>query len=165
MKNGTKNIVSASVFAALVFVLTFVVKIPSVNGYINIGDAAVVLSGWFLPPLYAFLSSAIGSFLADIISGYALYAPATFIIKGVMAVLAYFVFEAISKITPKLFARIISGAVCEGFMSLGYYIFEGFLFGFIPALSSMPGNMIQGLSSLLIAVILVTVLEKSKIVK
>ena len=47
-------------------------------------------------------------------------------------------------------------------MGLGYYIFEGFLFGFIPALSSMPGNIIQGVASLIISVILVTILEKSK---
>ena len=162
MNNRTKNIVLSSVFAALVFVLTFVVRIPSVNGYINVGDSAVLLSGWFLPPPYAFLASSIGSFLADIISGYALYAPATFIIKGFMAVIAYFVFKAMVLVTPKLFSRIISGVLCEIFMGLGYYIFEGFLFGFIPALSSMPGNIIQGAASLIISVILVTILEKSK---
>ena len=86
MKTRTQKIVMASLLASLVCVATMVIKVPMPYGYANLGDSIVLLAGWVLSPLYGFLASAIGSVLADILSGFALYAPATFIIKGLMAV-------------------------------------------------------------------------------
>ena len=70
------------------------IRIPTpLKGYINLGDAIVLLCAFLLPPSYAFFAAGIGSMLADIFSGYAVYAPATFIIKGLMALAAYFIFK------------------------------------------------------------------------
>ena len=75
--------------AALTCVATIVIKIPSpLNGYINLGDCIVLLSGWLLSPVYGFFAAGLGSALADLFSGYAAYAPATFLIKGLMALIA-----------------------------------------------------------------------------
>ena len=93
MKTRTQKIVVAALLAALVCVATMIVKIPSPRGYINLGDSIVLLAGWMLSPLYGFLAAAIGSALADLLSGYGLYAPATFIIKGIMALAVYFTFK------------------------------------------------------------------------
>ena len=83
MKTKTQKIVTASMLAALTCVATMIIKIPSpLKGYINLGDASVLLSGWLLSPVYGFFSAGIGSALADIFSGYTVYAPATFLIKG-----------------------------------------------------------------------------------
>ncbi|MBP3559105.1 MAG: ECF transporter S component [Clostridia bacterium] len=91
MKDTTRKIAIASMLAALVCVATMIIKIPSpLKGYINLGDCVVLLSGWLLPPGYSFLAAGVGSALADVFSGYAVYAPVTFAIKGLMAVVAYF---------------------------------------------------------------------------
>ena len=94
MKTKTQKIVMAAMLAALVCVATMIVKIPSpLKGYLNLGDCVVLLSGWILSPVYGFLAAGIGSALADLFSGYVTYAPATFIIKGIMALIAYFGFS------------------------------------------------------------------------
>ena len=79
MKKNTRTLVIAALLAALVCVATMVVKIPSpLKGYINLGDCMVLLSGWLLPPVFSFLAAGIGSALADVFSGYFVYAPVTF---------------------------------------------------------------------------------------
>ena len=57
-KMRTKKTVFAALFAALTCVMTMLIKVPSpLKGYLNLGDSAVLVSGWFLglhtalPPL------------------------------------------------------------------------------------------------------------------
>lgn len=165
MKTKTQKIVVSAMFAALACVATMVIKIPSpLNGYLNLGDCVVLLSGWILSPVYGFLAAGIGSALADIFSGYIVYAPATFVIKGLMAIAAYFGFSLISKRVSNLSARILSGAVSEIIMVLGYFIFEGFLYGFAPSVVNIPANAIQGVAGLIIGTVLIKIFEKNKIV-
>ena len=91
MKTKTQKIVTAALFAALCCVATMIIKIPSpLKGYLNLGDCIVLLSGWLISPFYAFMAAGIGSALADVFSGYFIYAPITFLIKGLMAIIAYF---------------------------------------------------------------------------
>lgn len=164
MKSKTQKIVSAAMLAALVCVATMIIKIPSpLEGYLNLGDCIVLLSGWLLSPLYGFLAAGIGSALADIFSGYALYAPATFIIKGLMALVAYFGFKLANKKLGSLPSRILGGLGAEITMVLGYLIFEGFLYGFVPSLVNIPSNAIQGIAGLIIGTILIKIFEKYKI--
>lgn len=164
MKTNTKKIVTAAMLAALTCIATMIIKIPSpLKGYLNLGDCVVLLSGWMLPPLYGFLAAGLGSGLADLISGYIAYAPATFIIKGAMAVAAYFVFKGLEKRTGNLPARIIGGIIAELIMIFGYYVFEGFLYGFGPSLVNIPSNAVQGLAGLVIGTILIKIFEKSKV--
>ena len=162
--NTTKRIVTASMLAALVCVATMIIKIPSpLKGYINLGDCVVLLSGWLLSPLYGFLAAGIGSALADVFSGYIAYAPATFVIKGLMAIIAYFGFRLLHKRLGSFSSRIISGTLSEIIMILGYFVFEGFLYGFVPSLVNIPANAVQGVAGLIIGTILINVFEKNKI--
>ena len=162
--NTTKRIVTASMLAALVCVATMIIKIPSpLKGYINLGDCVVLLSGWLLSPLYGFLAAGIGSALADVFSGYIAYAPATFVIKGLMAIIAYFGFRLLHKRLGSFSSRIISGTLSEIIMILGYFVFEGFLYGFVPSLVNIPANAVQGVAGLIIGTILIKVFEKNKI--
>ena len=97
MKNTLHKIIMAAMFASLACVATMIIKIPSpLNGYINLGDCVVLLAGWMLSPLYGFLAAGIGSALADVLSGYVMYAPATFIIKGMMALSVCLLHKVIS---------------------------------------------------------------------
>ena len=164
MKLKTKKIVISALIAALACVATMVIQIPSpLKGYINLGDCVVLMAGWMLSPAYAFLAAGLGSALADIFSGYVIYAPVTFIIKGLMAVIAFYGFKLLNKKLNKTLSRIISGISAESLMVLGYFIFEGFLYGFIPSLVNVPANSIQGIAGIVVGGILINVFRKSKI--
>lgn len=164
MNTRTKRIVISALVAALVCVATMVIKIPSpLKGYLNLGDCIVLIAGWLLSPAYAFLAAGIGSALADIFSGYVAYAPVTFVIKGVMAIIAFYVFKLLNKKIGNTMSRIISGIVAEFIMVLGYFVFEGILYGFIPSIVNIPANSIQGVAGLVIGIIIIKMLEKNKI--
>lgn len=164
MNSTTKKIVMASMLAALCCVATMIIKIPSpLEGYLNLGDCVVLLSGFMLSPLYGFLAAGIGSSLADIFSGYVLYAPITFIVKGIMALVAYFGFAFLKKRTGRTAARIMSGICAEIIMLICYYVFEGFMYGFVAAAVNIPANAIQGLFGLVFGMILMRIFEKHKI--
>lgn len=166
MKTKTQKIVLAALLASLTCVATMIIKIPSpLKGYLNLGDCVVLLSGWLLSPLYGFFAAGVGSALADVFSGYIIYAPATFAIKGAMAVVADFAFKLLSKKAGNLPSRIVGGALSEAVMVLGYFIFEGFMYGFIPSAVNIPANVIQGVAGLILGIVLVRVFEKSNIEK
>ena len=157
MNSKTKTLVTASLLAALTVISTMIIKIPSpLKGYMNLGDCVVLLSGWILPPFYSFFAAGLGSALADLFLGYTIYAPATFIIKGLMAICAHYVYKATNQ-------RIISGFLAECIMVFGYYIFEGVLYGFIPSLANMPANIVQGVAGLVLGLLLIKTFEKLKI--
>ena len=163
MKTNTQKIVTASMLAALCCVATMIIKIPSpLKGYINLGDCVVLLSGWLLPPAYGFAAAGIGSALADLFSGYIIYAPATFIIKGIMAIIARFCFKGMCNKLGRTPARIIGGVLAETAMILGYFLFEGFMYGFAPSVVNIPANAVQGIAGIIIGLILVKTFEKSK---
>ncbi|MBQ8575383.1 MAG: ECF transporter S component [Clostridia bacterium] len=165
MKTIQKLAISA-MFATLVCVATMIIKIPSpLKGYINLGDCVVLLSGWILPPGYGFLAAGIGSVLADVFSGYAVYAPATFVIKGVMALIAYIVYKIFSKKTKDFSARLISGLFAEATMILGYFLFEGVMYGFAPSLVNIPANAVQGVAGIIIGIILIKIFQKQNLIQ
>lgn len=162
--NTTQRVVMAALLAALTCVATMIIKIPSpLKGYLNLGDCVVLLAGWMLSPTYGFLAAGLGSALADTFSGYVTYVPATFVIKGLMALIAFYGFKLLHSKLGNISSRIISGIVAEVVMVAGYFIFEGFLYGFGPSLVNIPANVIQGIAGLIIGTILVKVFEKSKI--
>lgn len=164
MKSNTKKIVMAALMAALACVATMIIKVPSpLKGYLNLGDCVVLITGWMLSPIYGFLAAGLGSALADLFSGYVVYAPATFLIKGCMALIAYFGFRLLHKKVSDLPSRIISGTAAEMLMILGYFVFEGCMYGFGPSVVNIPANAVQGIAGLVIGIILTKVFVKSKI--
>ena len=164
MNTQTKKIVIAALFAALTCVATMIIKIPSpLKGYINLGDCMVLLAGWMLSPFYGFLAAGLGSALADVFSGYFTYAPATFIIKGLMALIAFFLYKLLHNKIGNLISRILGGILAEITMIIGYFLFEGLLYGFVPSLVNIPANAVQGIAGIIIGTVLVTILNKNKI--
>ena len=166
MKTVTKRIVLSALFAALICVATMLIKIPSpLKGYINLGDGIVLLAAWILPLPYGLAAAGLGSALADLFSGYVGYAPATFIIKALMAVVAYGLYKLLAKKAKTAVSGICSAIPAELVMILGYYLFEGFQYGFVPSLVNIPANAVQAVAGIIIGVILITVFEKQNLIK
>ncbi len=158
-----QNLAIAALLTAAVCVATFVVKIPSpaTNGYFNLGDCFVLLSGWLLGPVYGALAAGLGSALADILSGYAQYAPATFIIKALMAVSVYFIMNAICK--KPLIGKILGSIVAETIMILGYFGYEAVILGYgIAAAGSILSNVMQGIVGAVAGIAVTSAIQKNK---
>ena len=86
---NTKKLTLTGLMTAAVTVATIAIMIPVPNtgGYIHAGDSMVFLSVLVLGWKYGGFAAGVGSALADIISGYVQWAPATLVIKTLMAVL------------------------------------------------------------------------------
>ncbi len=161
MNESTKKIVMTALFSALTCVATLIIKIPSpLKGYLNLGDCIVLLAGWMLSPVYGFIAAGLGSALADLFSGYVIYAPATFLIKGLMAIIAFFLFRLLCRKIGNVSSRVVSGVCAEIIMILGYFVFEGFLYGFAPSLVNIPANGLQGIAGIIIGVLLIKTFER-----
>ena len=143
--NTTKKIVFAALLAALACVATMIIKIPTpLGGYIHAGDAVVVLAGFLLGPVWGALAAGLGSGLADVISGYVLYAPGTFVIKAVVALLAGWIIG--TKLIKNEFAKALVAGIIGGIVMVGgYMLYEAVFMGFgIGAAANIPMNCIQG---------------------
>ncbi len=164
-KTKIKKVVISAMLASLTCVATMIIKIPTpLHGYANLGDCIVLLSAFLLPVSYGFCAAAIGSALADVLSGYAMYAPISFFIKGLMVIVVCFIYKQFIKNgQKKLLGKIISGFVAEVVMVAGYFVFEGFLYGFGASLVNIPANAMQGVVGLIMGVLLINIFEKNKI--
>ena len=162
-----KKMVLAALFAALCTVMTMVIQVPSpMQGYVNLGDCAVLLAAWVLGPVYGGAAAGIGSMLADLLLSYAHYAPGTFAIKLVMAVAAALIFRALRerRSAPLVLAQAVSGVAAEIIMVAGYFGYASLWLGKgLAAAASIPGNVVQGVFGLVAAAVVYAILDRSHV--
>ena len=160
MYSSTKSIqklILASMFAALSCVATMVIQIPAPTGYVNLGDAFVILAGFCLGPVYGFVAGGLGPALADILLGYTMYAPGTFLVKGLVAVIASLLLRVYYRKgkDPSVVRLLVCTVPAEGFMALGYFAYETVILRYgIGAAAAIPANLMQGLVGVIVAVVL-----------
>ena len=164
------RIILTAMFAALVCVSTIVIQIPSpVGGYVNLGDALVLMSAFLLGPIYGGAAAGIGSALADLITGYAYYAPGTLVIKLLIAVVAALVNRTMSASVPHMKQPLryaIASVPGETIMVVGYLLYAWFcLSRGASALASVPGNLAQAAAGIIIAAILTPIVVRPKEVR
>ena len=80
-----RRLCQCAIFAAVIYVFTAYLHVPSFNGYTHIGDGFLYLAASLLPTGYAAAAGAVGAGLADLLSGYSIWAPATLVIKALTA--------------------------------------------------------------------------------
>lgn len=164
MKNRRLNkLVLSSLFCAIICAATFVVQIPSpaTGGYVNLGDCFVLTAGIFLGG-GGVLAAGLGSALADLLAGYAQYAPVTFVIKALMALVAFAIYKALSK-KSKIGGIILGGISAEALMVLGYFAYEAVILKYgMAAAGSIVPNVIQGVVGIAAATAVCTALDKAR---
>ena len=140
------------VLAALVFCGTFFLKVPVPFGYLHLGDAFVCLAGAVLPTPYAFFAAAIGGGLSDLLGGYPMYLPATFLLKGLMTLL-YTNRGGRILCRRNLWATVLAAAItvvgCGVTGGILLALAGGGLFTAAPwlaAVATVPGNGLQALA-------------------
>lgn len=153
--------VMTALFAALVCAATLAVRIPipATQGYANLGDALVLLAAFFLGPLHGALAAGIGSALADLFAGYAVYAPGTAVVKGLCALAAALLLRSLGKRLK--WAHVPAAIVSEIVMVGGYFLYESTVLRYgMAALGSVPANAIQGAVGVVAGVVLYQALRK-----
>jgi len=85
----TKDLAISGIMIALVFVLTFAIKVPVpfTRGYVHLGDSIIFISAILFGRKVGALAGGLGSALADLVGGYAYWAIPTLIIKSIMGAL------------------------------------------------------------------------------
>ena len=156
--------VLCALFAALCCLATVVIQVPApLVGYLNLGDCVVLTGAFLLGPLYGALAAGIGSALADLLSGFVQYVPATFVIKGLVALVAGVLFALLRRHlrVPAFLSRLFAGLLGESVMVLGYFTYEAWLLGYgAAALSGMPLNVVQAALGIVVSMVLTSLLLK-----
>ncbi len=144
------------ILTAVVFVVTAYLHIPTNNGYIHVGDGFIYLAACLLPWPYAVFVGAIGALLADCLTGFAVWAPGSVIIKAATALLFTCKCKKIISLRNTL-ALLPATLVCAG----GYYLYESLIYGnFIAPLTGIPASLTQSVASAVLFVILGLAIDK-----
>ena len=158
MNNKTFRYVMAALFAALTCVATYFIHIPvpMLNGYANLGDAVILLSAFLFPSMPTLIASGVGAAVADAISGYGIYIPATFVIKAGVFAIAMLIGKRGG------WRRVLAAVAAELFLVLGYLVFEMWIVDMgAGAVASIPGNLVQAGVSAVVALVVTPVMLRS----
>jgi uncharacterized membrane protein len=131
---------NTSLFVALLVVLTalttaatiiIAIPFPTSTGFLNFGDALVMLSGLLLGPLGGFFAGGVGSAMGDVALGYIHFTPITFVVKGCEGMIVGFASRKagmVNRLTKIDIAGLVAASLV---MMLGYFTAEIFLFLFL----------------------------------
>jgi Predicted membrane protein len=170
MKNlSARELCIKGLLIALVAVSTMVISVPvaATSGYIHLGDSVILISSIFFGWEYGLIAGGVGSMMADLLSGYAHWAPFTLVIKAIMGLIigkmanydgvkgnffsARNVIAALAGIVWMIFGYLVGGTILKG--------------SFAVALTSVPSNIVQGVGGFVIYMVIGAALNKAKIYK
>ena len=163
MKTHIKKLVLASLFAALALVATLFFAFPLPTGYANLGDCFAFLAGFCLGGPWGCAAAGVGIALADLLGGYGVYAPATFIIKAFIALCGAFAAKFAKEGKLRFIIIVALSLLGEAMMVLGYFFFESVFLGVgAAAVASVVGNLTQAAVGVVTSTALAMVFAKNK---
>lgn len=155
---STGTAVLAALFAALIFLTTAYmlhIPTPATGGYIHLGDSLLYLAASILPTPFALAAGGIGEALSDLLTGSAMYALPTFIIKSAMVL-------CFTSAGAKILRKRNIVATAAGFLCVaGYYLTEVVLLhSFAAPVVEIPANLIQAGASAAVYLLLGRALDR-----
>lgn len=151
----------SGIFSAVVFVITAYLQIPTYNGYVHCGDGFIFIAACMLPMPYSIAVGVLGAMLADLLTGFAIWAPGSMIIKGLLALL--FTCKSNKIITKRNLIMLLPAAFIS---AVGYYLYEALITGsFIASLSGIPGSLTQAVASSIVYVVIGVAMDKYDVKK
>lgn len=167
-KHTSKLVLTALMMCVIMVSIMFIkIPIPFTQGYVHPGDAMVFLAVLVLGWKYGTAAAAFGAMLGDVMGGFAAWAPWTFGIKGIMAIILGLIIEMAfrkeGRSRNSVMAFIIIGMVIAGaFMTAGYYVAEGIMYGnWVVAALGIPWNIGQFVVGMVLALIIAEALLKT----
>lgn len=162
-KNSLLKITYTAIFTATILLATSIIKFSTGlgEGYIHLGDSIIYLTACVLPFPYCLIAGALGGALADILSGYAIWAIPTMLIKMLNAI-PFAVICRKLKTNKILCKQTVLMTVISGFITIiGYFVAECILYSVASATLSLIGNTIQAVASGIIFIIMAAALDKT----
>lgn len=147
-------IAMSAVFAAATTIGTMVVTIPVGPGVFNVGEIVIYTAAFLFGGVVGGLAGGVGAAAADVILGFGMWAPITFVVKG----LEGFVVGQLAG--PSAKSKAIAVALGAPFMIVGYFIAAYFLVGGPYAIfNELPMDILQASIGFAVAYPLSAVLE------
>lgn len=156
----TQELVFTALMTALVFVATYLPHIPIPLGYAHLGDAVIFLLAFLAPRRTTLFAACIGSALADLLGGFALWIVPTLVIKFVMAEIVCRIGRRGNEIAPRS-GIIVALFLASLWMAAAYTLAGAVLYASLPAaLASAPGLLMEGAVNSIITFLLLPVLRE-----
>ena len=139
----------AALMIALVTVVTLLVRIPipATQGYFNFSDVVIYFVSFTFGPWIGFIAGGLGTAIADLVSGFAVFAPISFLAHGLQGLLAGLLGRG------RGWQGLLLGWLAGTLAMVGiYFLAELFLYGIGAAAAEVPANLLQNLGGGLIGI-------------
>lgn len=154
---SVKQLCIIGVMSAIVFLMTFIPKVPIPLGYAHLGDGAIFIVAYLVGKKEGMFAAAIGSALADLIGGFPIWILPTFFIKLIMA---YIFYQLKGNNTLKNTMAMVAAII---FMTIGYTLSGAVLYDSLEAgFASTPGLLTKGIVNIILAVIVISFVDKKR---
>lgn len=149
---NTKNLIRTALLTAIVYVSMAILHVNLFNSALHLGSLVIVVISLIFPRKQAIYASSIGATLFDILSGYLIYAPFTFIAR---LLLSYIVsLSKDKKLSLQLIYSFIGGVVVILVYFVSYLLLLG---GVKESLYASSADVIQLILTLLGVVVAIPI--------
>ncbi|MDC7241989.1 MAG: ECF transporter S component [Spirochaetales bacterium] len=164
-QNLAFRIAAIAVLTALTTVCTMIIRVPvtPTRGYINLADVAIFFTAMTFGPFTALAAGGLGTALADILGGYAQWAPITFFAHGVQGLVIGLIFKTsgTEEKGKMVMALVISFILGTLIMAGTYFVTGGLMYGFGAAATEIPGNILQNVAGVVLGFPLYLAVKKA----
>lgn len=166
--NKTAGLVYTALMICLVLLGTilFRIPVPMTQGYVHLGDTMIFLGVMMLGKRHGAAAAGLGSALADILGGFAFWAPWTLVIKYLMAFVTGLILEKSARSQkhshlPDRLVKLTAMAIGGILMCAGYLIAETVMYGsFALAVVGLPWNIGQVAVGMVLSMAIYSILNK-----
>jgi uncharacterized membrane protein len=153
------TIALVAVLIALTTVFTLLVRVPTpARGYVNLSDVAITFASLIFGPWIGMVAGGVGTALADLLGGFAPFAPLSLVAHGLEGLLIGLIAWRRRSVGWMIVAWLVGSAA----MVTVYLVGEGLFYtGWPPALAEVPMNAFQALIGGLIGIPLVLAVRKA----
>lgn len=159
------DLVITAILAALVFVATVFIniKLPfGQGGLIHLGTTMLFISAILFGPKKGALAGAIGMGLFDIVGGWLIWAPTTIIARALQGFIVGKIAWSNGHKGDSIDLNILGAVISMPAMIAVYYFGQAIMFkSWIAPMASIPGDIIQNVVGLLIAIPVCIMLKKT----
>jgi uncharacterized membrane protein len=123
-------IIQVAIFTVLVYAVTVAVQVyqPATGGYFNVGESMIYLAAIVSTPLVAGIAGGVGAALADLSTGYAIFAPGTLVIKFIEGYVAGRLARALRGRHGNLYAVVTALVYTAVFLTISATMWAGGLY-------------------------------------
>lgn len=164
-KFSTKDLVETALLTTLVFVATAFINIRlpilSSGGLVHLGNVILFAAAILFGKKKGAIAGAVGMAIFDLSSGWALWAPFTLVVRGIMGYIVGTIAYSNNKNGDNFLINILAVFVSGIWMIIGYYITEVILYGnLLTPVASIPGNITQLVVGLVLGLPLAKILKR-----